>query len=235
MRIQRALARAGVASRRHAEELIAAGRVSVNGGVARVGQSVDPDRDEIAVDGKRIAAPATAVWFAVNKPAGVLTTRSDPRGRKTVFELLPEVPGLTYVGRLDYMTEGLLLFTNDGAAAHELTHPSREIERRYVATVRGDGEEAAEEMRGGVELDDAFVLPKRVTVRRLGRGRYEMEISIAEGRNREIRRLCAAVGLEVDKLVRVKFGPIELEDLRPGVVRALGPREVAAIHRIVGR
>src|SRR5438270_1449498 len=123
MRIQRALARAGVASRRHSEELIAAGRVSVNGKVAVVGQSGDPARDEITVDGKAVRAPARVVWIALHKPAGVMTTRSDPGGRKTVFDLVDDVPGLTYVGRLDYMTEGLLLLTNDGRAAHALTHP----------------------------------------------------------------------------------------------------------------
>ncbi|HMI46548.1 MAG TPA: pseudouridine synthase, partial [Gemmatimonadaceae bacterium] len=127
MRIQRALARAGIASRRAAEELVAAGRVRINGTVAQTGQSVDPSRDKITVDGKSIGAPAALTWIVLNKPTGVLTTRSDPGGRRTVFDLVADVPGLTYVGRLDYMTEGVLLLTTDGDAAHKLTHPSHEI------------------------------------------------------------------------------------------------------------
>jgi 23S rRNA-/tRNA-specific pseudouridylate synthase len=139
MRIHRALARAGVASRRHAETLIAEGRVTVNGGVARLGQTVDPNRDRVQVDGKEIALEAAASkWYVLNKPAGVMTTRRDPEGRRTVFEMVPEVPGLTYVGRLDFLTEGVLLMTNDGEGANRLTHPSSEVERVYVATVRGN-------------------------------------------------------------------------------------------------
>jgi 23S rRNA pseudouridine2605 synthase len=130
MRLQRALARAGIASRRHSEELIAAGRVTVNGKAAQIGQSVEPDRDDIRVDGKRVKVASETVWIALNKPSGVMTTRSDPEGRQTVFDLVDDVPGLTYVGRLDYLTEGLLLLTNDGGAANQLTHPRYEIERQ---------------------------------------------------------------------------------------------------------
>lgn len=235
MRIQRALARAGVASRRKAEELIAAGHVRVNGVVAHIGQVVDPDNDAILVDDKPIAQPKAAVWFVLNKPTGVMTTKSDPDGRKTVFDLVTPVPGLTYVGRLDYLTEGLLLLTTDGAAAHRLSHPSSEIERTYVATVTGKAEEAVHEAREGVMLDDGPVQPRRVTARKLGRDRWEFEVTITEGRKREVRRLCSALGLGVERLVRVRFGPIELGDLPTGETRKLTPRERSALTALVTR
>jgi 23S rRNA pseudouridine2605 synthase len=225
MRIQRALARAGVASRRGAEELVAAGRVHINGAVATTGQSVDPGRDTITVDGKKIDAPAPAHWIVLNKPSGVLTTRIDPAGRRTVFELVEDVPGLTYVGRLDYMTEGVLLLTTDGEAAHKLTHPSSEIERTYVATVRGDGANAARAALKGVQLEDGLVVPRDVSARRVGRGLWDLELTIAEGKTREIRRLCEALGLRVERLVRTKFGPVKLGSLESGRTRGLTARE----------
>ena len=235
MRIHRALARAGVASRRKAEELVAAGRVKVNGVVARTGQAVDPQVDRISVDGQDLpAAPTTYEWIVLNKPPGVVTTKNDPEGRRTVFDLVPATPGLTYVGRLDYLTEGLLLLTTDGEAAHVLTHPSSEIERTYVATVRGDARVAAAQARRGVELEDGVVHPIAVDARPLGNRTSEFEITVGEGRNREVRRLCEALGLEVDRLVRVRFGPISLGTLGPGERRPLTARERHDLQLLLG-
>ena len=232
MRIQRALARAGVASRRKSEELVAAGRVQVNGVVAKTGQSVNLRTDIITVDGKKIAPPPAPRWFVLNKPAGVLTTAKDPEGRKTVFDLVPAAPGLTYVGRLDYMTEGVLLMTTDGDAAHILTHPSTGLERTYVATVRGNAPAAVTQARRGVQLDDGVVQPERIEAHPIGDRTWALEISISEGRNREVRRLCEALGLEVLRLVRTSFGPVELGSLPSGETRALSARERKLIEAL---
>ncbi|MGI9042922.1 MAG: pseudouridine synthase [Gemmatimonadaceae bacterium] len=225
MRIQRALARAGVASRRGAEELVSAGRVAVNGVVAVTGQSVDLDSDTITVDGNPVSHPVGFHWLALNKPPGVMTTKSDPGGRRTVFDFVPDRPGLTYVGRLDYLTEGVLLMTTDGEAAHRLTHPSSEVERTYVATVRGDGPSAVRTARKGIELEDGWMKPLDISAVNVSRGLWNLEVTIAEGRTREIRRFCAALDLAVERLVRTRFGPVSLGSLATGASRPLTGKE----------
>jgi 23S rRNA pseudouridine2605 synthase len=164
-----------------------------------------------------------------------MTTRSDPRGRRTVFDLVDDAPGLTYVGRLDYDTEGVLLLTTDGDAVHRLTHPSAQVEREYVATVRGDASAAAARARNGVTLGDGPVLPVRVEARRLGDDRWEFVVVIREGRKREVRRLCSALGLKVERLVRTAFGPVQLGDLPLGTWRDLTARERRELGVVVGR
>jgi pseudouridine synthase len=232
MRLQRALARAGVASRRKAEELITAGRVKVNGVVASLGSSVDTTRDAIHVDGHLIRQPSAHIWLALNKPAGVLTSAAGQHGRRTVFDLLPrKIPGLTYVGRLDYLTEGLLLLTTDGEAVHRLTHPASGIDRVYEVHVSGDGKAAAAAMRRGIDLPIGHVRPREVRATHTGRGRWMLEITIAEGRNREVRRMCEAAGVTVERLVRTRFGPVILGRLGSGRTRQLSDAEVTLLTR----
>lgn len=192
---------------------------------------MDVDKDDIRVDGKRIAAPAGAVWILLHKPQGVMTTRRDPEGRKTVFDLIDDVPGLVYVGRLDYLTEGLLLLTNDGTIANRLTHPSFEVEREYLAIVKGDVEEAVRGVLRGVELEDGPVRAIKASAKRIGGGRSEFRLTIAEGRKREVRRLAKAVGLTVERLIRVRYGPIELGDLKVGQSRRLTASEIRKLER----
>ena len=238
MRLHRALARAGVASRRSAELLIAAGRVRINGAVAQVGQGIDPASDRVTVDGQNVSLELRAsTWIVLHKPAGVMTTRSDPKGRRTVFDLVEDIPGLTYVGRLDYDTEGVLLLTTDGDAVHRLTHPSGEIERVYVATVHGDAPLAVERARRGVVLGDGPVHAVRASARRLTHSdnRWEFEVVIREGRKREVRRLCSALGLKVERLVRTAFGPVRLGRLAVGEWRELTDRERAELGVLIGQ
>jgi 23S rRNA pseudouridine2605 synthase len=197
---------------------------------------VDPAHDAIVVDGKRLDAPSrTAEWIVLNKPSGVLTTRTDPEGRPTIFGLVPDLPGLTYVGRLDYLTEGVLLLTTDGAAANALTHPSNEVERTYVAVVRGEAGKAAREAMRGVELEDGEVKAIEADAAPLGKGRWEFRVVLTEGRNREVRRLCEALGLTVERLVRTRFGPVSLGGLEPGQSRPLSVSEGRAIKELARR
>ncbi len=230
MRLQRALARAGVASRRRAEDLIRAGRVRVNGAPAVVGQVVDPDTDAVTVDGRAVR-PAPIVWMALNKPVGYLVSRRGSRGRQTVFALVPSVPGLTYVGRLDVMTSGLLLLTTDGKAAHRLMHPRYAVERTYRAVVHGRSRAAVERAFSR----DIVIDGRPVAIRRMalsaGRGRtLELTLVLAEGRYRIVRRVCGRVGLTVERLVRLRYGPVRLGRLPVGRWRYLTAREQHALR-----
>jgi 23S rRNA pseudouridine2605 synthase len=229
MRIQRALAQAGIASRRGAETLVSAGRVRVNGAAAQIGQIVHPATDTITVDGKAIAKAAAKIWYLLNKPAGVMTTKKDPEGRRTVFEFVPPTPGLTYVGRLDYLTEGALLLTNDGDAAHALSHPSGEVEREYEVIVTGDAVLAAKQILRGIELEDGVARARRAHAEPIGNSRLKLTLVLAEGRNREVRRMCQAMELVVERLVRTRYGAIRLGDLAAGKARVLSPREIAQV------
>jgi 23S rRNA pseudouridine2605 synthase len=230
MRLQRALARAGVASRRAAEDIIRAGRVRVNGEPATLGQSADPERDRITIDGKRVRPATRAVWMALNKPLGYVVSRRDPEGRPTIFTLLPDVPGLTYVGRLDVMTGGLLLLTTDGEGANRLTHPRYAVERRYHALVHGrTTDEVRRLFDRPIVIDRRAVALRDVKVRAGQRGRTDLLLTLAEGRYRIVRRLCEHLGLKVERLTRLSHGPVRLGRLEPGKWRHLTRAELTAL------
>ena len=234
-RLQKVMAAAGVASRRASEELIAEGRVTVNGEVAELGCKVDPVHDEVAVDGERINIDPARVYVMLNKPRGVVTTADDPEGRPAVVDLINLPQRLFPVGRLDMDTEGLLLLTNDGELAHALMHPSYEVERTYVALVPGPvRRKVLARLREGVELEDGVARPRRVRVLEEERGKALLEIVMTEGRKREVRRMLGHVGLTVERLARVAYGGVELGDLRQGKWRFLSQAEIGRLHAVVG-
>lgn len=233
MRLQRALARAGVASRRAAEELIRAGVVRVDGQVATLGSSVDPDRQAITVRGRRVTLKPRR-WIALHKPMGVVATADDEQGRRTVFDLIPDAAGLAYVGRLDANTTGLLLLTTDGEAIHRLTHPRYRIPRRYTALVHGrTPAEIQAAAQRPVQVDDRPVVPTQVRVRPGREGRSIVDLTLAEGRHHVVRKWGEAIGVKVERLARLAYGPVRLGDLPPGAWRPLTPAEEAAIYRAI--
>ncbi len=230
-RLQKILARAGFGSRRKAEQIIAAGRVSVNGKVAELGVRAAPATDELAVDGIVISVNPDLVYYLLNKSAGVISTVSDPQGRPTVVDLLPRNPQIHPVGRLDSETEGLLLLTNDGSLTHRLTHPSHGVEKEYLAQVRGDPSRGAvRQLREGVELDDGMTAPAKVSLK----GPSMIRIVIHEGRNRQVRRMCDAVGYPVERLVRTRIGSLRDPQLEPGSWRELTVSELRTLEKDAG-
>jgi 23S rRNA pseudouridine2605 synthase len=237
-RLQKVLAQAGVASRRACEELIRQGRVQVNGQVVtELGTKVDPNRDEIRVDGAPISGPEERVYLILNKPPGYISTTHDPWGRPTVLDLIPHQGRLYPVGRLDAESEGLLLLTNDGRLTHRLTHPRYEHEKEYLVLVKGHPSQTVlSQLRQGVDLEEGRTAPAKVS--RVSRkegsetppGTTWLRIVVHEGRKRQIRRMCAAVGHPVQRLIRVRMGPIELGNLPEGGYRPLSAKEVRRLR-----
>ena len=229
-RLQKVLARVGIGSRRVCEDLIAEGRVLVDGETAVLGRRVDPETALIEVDGAPVGVRPDLVHYVLNKPAGVVTTADDPQGRPTVVGLVPNEPRVFPVGRLDVDTEGLLLLTNDGELAHRLTHPSYGVEKEYVAEVEGLPTRAVlRRLREGVELDDGPTAPARATLV----DPSVVRLTIHEGRNRQVRRMCEAVGHSVVRLIRTRIGPLADRSLAPGAWRELTGDEVRSLQRAV--
>lgn len=225
-RLQKVLAVRGWGSRRLCEDMISEGRVTVNGEVAVLGRRVDTDNDLVEVDGVPIGLKPGLVYYLLNKPVGVVTTAHDPQGRPTVVDLVPDEPRVYPVGRLDFGTEGLLLMTNDGDLAHRLAHPSHGVEKEYLAEVEGaPSGGAVRRLRDGVELEDGLTAPAKVSQPNPG----VLRITIHEGRNRQVRRMCEAVGHPVQRLVRVRIGPLRDASLKPGEWRELTQAEVRSL------
>ncbi|MCS6925877.1 MAG: rRNA pseudouridine synthase [Candidatus Binatia bacterium] len=232
------MSRAGIASRRAAEEMIRQGRVQVNGEtVTRLGTTADPYRDRITVDGRLVDVTSTPrLYFLLHKPVGVVSTLKDPQGRPTVRELLKGVRERVFpVGRLDYHSAGLLLLTNDGELAERLLHPRSQLPRTYHVKIAGHPTpQVLRTLRSGVRLEDGtLTAPARVRILRVSERKTWLEMTLQEGRNREVRRMWEAVGYEVEKLIRVRFGPLVLADLPPGGYRPLQPAEIRALKRAV--
>jgi 23S rRNA pseudouridine2605 synthase len=231
-RLQKYLARCGVASRRASEQIISGGRVRVNGHVAsELGTSVDPGKDRVEVDGRRISPPTAHTYVLLNKPIGVVSTASDPEGRRTVLDLVETDARLYPVGRLDYDSEGLILLTDDGDLALRLTHPRHTVEKEYAALLTGDVTDAAlARLQHGVPLDGRPTIPARVERGDSGPDGTWVSNVIREGRNRQIRRMAEYIGLGVNRLIRVRIGPLRLGTLPPGSWRMLSAAEVAALR-----
>lgn len=236
IRLQKFLSEAGVASRRKAEEMIRSGKVKVNGSIAQIGDSVDPKKDTVTVSGKRVRKETNLRYILLNKPRGYVTTTDDDLGRKCVLELVRDVRERIYpVGRLDRVSEGALILTNDGEFANAMMHPSKHVAKTYRVTVRPEiTAEKIDVLSTGIMLDGRMTAPCEVSVLQKEEGRAVLEIVLLEGRNRQIRRMCEAVDLEVARLRRVSVGPIKLGMLQTGEWRDLTPQEVDSLFSAAG-
>ena len=236
VRLQKFLAESGVASRRKSEELIDQGKVKVNGRVATIGDKIDPKKDTVTVSGKKIVKTKTFTYVVLHKPRGFITTMSDEKDRKCVAELIKDVEGRVYpVGRLDKDSEGMLLFTNDGAFANAMTHPTKHVPKTYRVTVRPSiSEEQITALTQGVIIEDRKTAPAEVRVITKEEGRVVLEIILYEGRNRQIRKMCEEVGLEVARLKRTAIGSIKLGMLKQGAWRHLTEDEVRKLMIAAG-
>lgn len=235
--MQKILSKAGVASRRTAEAMILAGRVTVNGEkILTLGQKFDGITCKIAVDGRPISAPEKHIYVLLNKPKGYVSTVKDERGRPTVLDLVKDIAARIYpVGRLDRNTEGLILMTNDGALMNALLHPKYATEKKYVAKVSGDvREERLDKLRIGVSLEDGITTPAKVRVLEREAEEARVEIILREGRNRQVRRMFAAIGCDVVSLKRVEFAGLNLQGVKRGQYRLLTKEEVAYLYRLTG-
>ena len=231
-RLQKIIAAAGICSRRAAEDLLRQGRVQVNGQIAALGDRADPETDTVTLDGQPLSREPERVYLMLNKPRGYVTTLSDERGRRTAAELVSGCGARVYpVGRLDRDSEGLLLFTNDGDFAHRLLHPSHQVDKVYLVTVRGDIRGAAERLMAITELDGEPIAPARAQELSRREGQALLRVTIHQGKNRQIRRMCAGLGLHVEKLQRVEEDGLRLDDLPIGKWRYLTAQE---IQRITG-
>lgn len=236
IRLQKFLSEAGVASRRKAEEMIRSGTVKVNGHIAQVGDSVDPKKDTVTVKGKKVMRQSSVRYILLNKPRGYVTTTDDELGRKCVLELVKDVKERIYpVGRLDRVSEGALIMTNDGAFANAMMHPSKHVPKTYRVTVRPEPtSEQVDILSTGVEIDGRLTAPADVYVVSKDEGRAVLEIVLYEGRNRQIRRMCEALNLEVARLRRIAVGSVRLGMLPTGQWRDLTPQEVESLFKSAG-
>lgn len=235
-RLQKLISRSGLMSRRQAEEKIRQGLVRIDERVAELGESADPQKEKIWVDGELLRFSAKTMTLMLNKPTGYICSMNDPQGRRLAIELLPASFGRLYsVGRLDYNTEGLLLLTNDGSLAQHLTHPRHHVPKTYLVKVRGSfNDQIRKKIESGVKLEDGVTAPAIVSNVRISGKNCWFELTLREGKNRQVRRMCEAIGLPVVRLKRIALGGLCLEDLKTGMYRVLSDDELSALKKVAG-